>query len=78
MFSFIKDLRFFYFAKKKLQKFYSHNFVTFFFNFSEIIRCSQIMWLCFAVLEFENVICVVNLLFEIYNALRYGWSFGNF
>lgn len=36
------------------------------------------MWLCFAVLEFENVICVVNLLFEIYNALRYGWSFGNF
>lgn len=30
LFSFIKDLRLFYFEKKKLQKFYSHNFVTFF------------------------------------------------
>lgn len=56
LFSLIKDLRvwfffFFYFTKKILQKFYSHNFVNF-LNFSEIISCSQIMWLCFTVLEF--------------------------
>lgn len=70
MFSFIKDLSLFYFAKRKLQKFYRYNFANF-LNFSETISCSQIMWLRFATLEFENAVCLVNLLFEIYNCLWY-------
>lgn len=51
--SYIKDLSsFFTLQKKILRKFYNPNFVNF-LNFCELISCSQIMWLCFAILEFE-------------------------
>lgn len=70
-FPLLKILSSFLLCQKTLQKFFIHNFVKF-FNFPETVSCSQIMWFCFAIWEFENVMCVVNLLFEIYNGLEYG------
>lgn len=70
MFSFIKDLRVFYFARKLYKSFIVITlliFLTFLKQLAVAKLCGYVL-----LLEFENVVCVVNLLFEIYNGLEYG------
>lgn len=82
MFSFIKELSFlcsfffFYLVKKNYGSFIVITWLIFKIFLKQLTVAK--LHGCFAVLEFENVICMVNLLSEIYNGLRYGWSFCNF